>query len=187
MDQTKMTSDINEIKTGKGGIGSNGNRMLSDSEATLTSSTTAGNGNRMVNDSGATPSTQNTGTANRVQPKYGVVDTVQPKYGVVGGTSGPDIDITYNQLEENISTLKTAINNLKSAWSNGANKNIATLNNSWVGPDCSAYTEKLTNMDSKVQGTISALELLCSTYESARDMVKENQKSVLASIESAGK
>ena len=121
------------------------------------------------------------------QPKYGVVQPaygvpipypVQPKYGVFL----PDIDITYSQLEENISTLKKAIANLKDSWSNETKKNIAKLDNSWVGPDCAAYTEKLTKMDSRVQKTISALELLCTTYEKARDMVKDSQNSAVTSI-----
>ena len=118
-----------------------------------------------------------------VQPKYGVVDpgTVQPKYGVVApGVS--DIDITFDQLERNIAILRKAIANLKNSWSNETKKNIAKLDNSWVGPDCAAYTQKLTKMNSKVQNTISALELLCSTYERARDMVIENQRSVTSSI-----
>ena len=120
-----------------------------------------------------------------VQPKYGVlVEEVQPKYGTV--CSGPDINITYGQLEDNIATLKKAITNLKNSWSNETKKNISILDNSWVGSDCSAYTAKLTKMDSKVQGTIDALELLCSTYENARDMVIENQKNVTSSIARLG-
>ena len=114
-----------------------------------------------------------------VQPAYGV-PVVQPKYGVI---YDPTIDITYDQLEENISTLKKSISTLKDAWTNQTKKNIATLDNSWVGPDCAAYTAKLKGMDTKVENTISALELLCSTYEKARDMVSESQKAAVSSIE----
>ena len=115
-----------------------------------------------------------------IQPSYGV-QIVQPKYGVIY-PYGPDIDITYSQLEENISTLKKAIANLKDAWDSQTKQNISKLENSWVGDDCRVYTQKLTKMDTKVQKTISALELLCSTYEKARDMVKENQSSTISSI-----
>ena len=119
-----------------------------------------------------------------LQPAYGVQippTVVQPAYGVqVPG--GQDINITFSQLEENIATLKKAIASLKSSWDGETKKNLSTLDNSWVGQDCAAYTAKLTNMDGKVQNTISALELLCSTYEKARDMVKESQSTTISSI-----
>jgi len=116
-----------------------------------------------------------------VQPKYGVVvePIVQPKYGVV---VQPDIDITYTQIEENIATLKKTINSLKNTWEVESKKNITRLQNSWAGEDCKAYTSKLTKMDTKVSNTISALELLCSTYEQARDMIKETQGKTISAI-----
>lgn len=120
------------------------------------------------------------------QPKYGVVvkpPSLQPAYGVqIVPVAGPDISITFDQLEENIAILKKSIATLKNSWNNETKKNINTLNNSWVGADCASYTSKLTNMDSKVQNTIAALELLCSTYEQARDMVKDNQSKTLSEI-----
>ena len=119
--------------------------------------------------------------------KYGVTigpgdSPVQPAYGVV--VPGTDLFITFDQLEDNIATLKKSINSLRNSWENETKRNISTLDNSWVGPDCASYTSKLTNMDKKVTNTIAALELLCSTYEQARDMVKDNQKKTLSSIES---
>ncbi len=124
-----------------------------------------------------------------VQPKYGVVCPVPhmseqyspPSTSFTSG-SGIDINITYSQLEENINMLKKSISTLKSSWDGETKRNIDTLNNSWVGQDCTAYTSKLMNMDSKVQNTISALELLCSTYEKARDMIRDNQSQVASSI-----
>lgn len=119
------------------------------------------------------------------QPKYGVVvrpPIVQPAYGVQVVHVPQDISITFDQLEENIAILKRSIATLKNSWNNETKRNINTLNNSWVGPDCASYTSKLTNMDSKVQNTIAALELLCSTYEQARDMVKDNQSKTLSEI-----
>ena len=122
------------------------------------------------------------------QPKYGTV-TVQPAYGVPisqpkYGVQLTDINITYSQLEENISTLKKSISTLKSSWDGETKKNLATINNSWAGADCAQYTQKLSKMDTKVQNTIAALELLCSTYEQARDMVKDNQAKTISSIDS---
>ena len=119
-----------------------------------------------------------------IEALYAVKDPVYTSpVGGTGTTGGMDLNITYNQLEENIATLKNSISKLKDSWSNETQKNIATLDNSWVGEDCTAYTSKLTSMDNKVQKTISALELLCSTYEKARDMIKDNQSSVMASID----
>ncbi len=37
-------------------------------------------------------------------------------------------------------------------------------------------------MDGKVQNTINSLELLCSTFEKARDMIKDNQITVSGAI-----
>ncbi len=126
----------------------------------------------------------------KAQPAYGVkptpIWTIQPqvKYGVVspGGGSGTTINMKYEELEENIKTLKSAISTLRDSWTNETKKNLQTLENSWVGADCSAYTSRLSNMDNKVQKTIQALELLCTTYEKARDMVKETQEKALSSI-----
>ena len=95
-----------------------------------------------------------------------------------------DIDITYAQLEENISALKKSISTLKSSWDQDTKRNIDTINNSWAGNDCSAYTTKLSQMDGKVQNTIQALELLCSTYEKARDMIAQSQRNVSGAINS---
>jgi len=125
-----------------------------------------------------------------VQPAYGVVPIVQPAYGTVPIDSQPkygvatvqDINITYNQLEENISVLKNAINTLKDSWDGATKANINTLNNSWVGADCAAYTEKLTSMDNKVHNTIDSLDLLCSTYEKAKQMVQDRQTDVINTI-----
>ena len=122
-----------------------------------------------------------------VQPKYGANPPIQAKYGVVvPPQSGQDLDITYKQLEENIATLKKSIASLKNAWETETKKNLTKLDNSWVGDDCASYTSKLTNMDKKVTNTIAALELLCSTYEQARDMVKESQLKAISKIDSIG-
>ncbi len=95
----------------------------------------------------------------------------------------PDIKITYDQLEENIATLKKAIETLKSSWDGETKRNIDKINSSWAGKDCATYTSKLSNMDGKVQKTIQALELLCSTYEKARDMVASSQKQVTSAVD----
>ena len=92
--------------------------------------------------------------------------------------------VQWYKLEENIATLKKSISTLRNSWDGETKRNISILDNSWVGPDCASYTSKLSSMDKKVANTIAALELLCSTYEQARDMVKENQKKTLSSIES---
>lgn len=114
--------------------------------------------------------------------KYGVIPvTPVPKYGVQGPS---DISITYEQLEQNIANLKQAIASLRESWTNQTKKNLDTLNNSWVGDDCRRYTFKLGKMDKRVNDTISALELLCRTYEQARDMVKDQQMSTISSIAS---
>ena len=119
-----------------------------------------------------------------VEVKYGVnipdPERMEAKYGV--NITNPDINITYNQLEENIAFLKKAISDLKQSWNETTKNNLTTINNSWAGADCAAYTAKLTNMDNKVQKTISSLELLCTTYEKARDMVQEKQNSIISSI-----
>ncbi len=118
------------------------------------------------------------------QPDYGVRVTPiagQPDYGVKP-VARKDIDITYSIIEENIATLKKTINSLKTSWASESKKNISRLQNSWVGADCEAYTKKLSKMDTKVSKTISALELLCSTYEKARDMLKDTQGKTTSAI-----
>ncbi len=119
-----------------------------------------------------------------IQEKYGVIISptpIQLKYGPMP-SPGADIDITYSKIEENISTLKKTINSLKTSWASESKKNISRLQNSWVGADCEAYTKKLSKMDTKVSKTISALELLCSTYEQARDMLKDTQGKTTSAI-----
>ena len=125
-----------------------------------------------------------------VQAAYGVIPPVvasepevQPAYGVVTPVIGTDINISYEELEECISRLKKTINTLKSSWTNGSKKQIARIKQSWVGADCEAYTKKLENMDTKVNNSISALELLCETYEKAKDLIADNQKSTTAAID----
>ncbi len=120
----------------------------------------------------------------QIQEKYGVIISptpIQLKYGPMP-SPGADIDITYSKIEENISTLKKTINSLKTSWESESKKNISRLQNSWVGADCDEYTKKLSKMDTKVSKTISALELLCSTYEQARDMLKDTQGKTTSAI-----
>ena len=115
------------------------------------------------------------------QPAYGVqpVPISQPAYGVP--FVGPDINLSYEQLEENIATLETSVSTLKKSWDGETKKAIQTLENSWAGKDCAEYTKKLSGMDKSVQNTIAALELLLTAYKSARDMVSASQaKSVTA-------
>ena len=90
--------------------------------------------------------------------------------------------VSLTQIEETITKLKKTISTLKSSWDGETKSNLSTLDNSWVGKDCEQYTSKLTSMDKKVQNTIAALELLCSTYEQTRDMVKKNQTQTISYI-----
>ena len=115
--------------------------------------------------------------AKKIAPLYGT----QPK-PVTHASPTADINITYEQLQENISALKKSISTLKSSWDQETKRNIDTINNSWAGNDCSAYTTKLSQMDGKVQNTIQALELLCSTYEKARDMIAQSQRNVSGAV-----
>ena len=117
-----------------------------------------------------------------IQPAYGVqlpIGTIQPAYGVI---AYPGINISISQIEENIATLKKSISNLRSSWDGETKKDINILDNSWVGEDCKQYTQRLTKMDTKVQNTIAALELLCKTYEQVRDLVKDNQNKSLNAV-----
>ncbi|MBR2827839.1 MAG: hypothetical protein IKE70_01225 [Bacilli bacterium] len=96
--------------------------------------------------------------------------------------SSVDVNVTYSQMEEMINNLKKSVALLKYSWDGQIKSCINRLNASWVGNDCKEYSEKLTNMNTKVHNTISALELLCSTYEQARDVIKETQNTAMTSI-----
>ena len=127
------------------------------------------------------------------QAKYGVhIVDAQPAYGAQvpyipqpqSPVTTPDLNITYSQLEENIASLNKAISTLTQSWDVQTKKNIDTLNNSWVGADCEAYTKKVLSMDKRVKNAITALKLLRDTYVKAKDMVSETQTSTLKSINS---
>ena len=115
-----------------------------------------------------------------IQEKYGPAP-VQLKYGPAPSSS-VDINMTYSGIEEIIATLKKTINSLKSSWESESKTNITKLQNSWAGKDCEAYTSKIMKMDTKVSNTIAALELLCSTYEQTRDMMKATQSKTTSAI-----
>ena len=102
-----------------------------------------------------------------------------------GGTSaasGVDINISYNELESNLSRLKSGLNNLKSNWEGVIQTNIAKLEQSWIGDDCSAYITKLKESDTKVKKSIEAIQLLITTYTQALEVIKANQASVTNTI-----
>lgn len=131
------------------------------------------------------------------QTKYGVpipsVGSTQTKYGVpiptgaggsqTGSSVSGDINVSFSQLESNISTLKETISSLRSSWDDGVKKNLDSISDSWVGADCEAYLAKLSKMDNKVHGTVSALELLCNAYERTRDILKDNQADLVSTID----
>ena len=117
-----------------------------------------------------------------IQPAYGVIvnPPIQAKYGPISTTG--DINISYQQLEENIATLKSAIQQLKDSWNTETKNNINKIKNSWAGEDCKAYIDRLNTMDMSVQRSISALELLCNTYEKARNMISDTVKKSSSAI-----
>lgn len=93
-----------------------------------------------------------------------------------------DIDITYSELENNIATLKAAVNTIRTNW-NGVNKtNINKLSGSWAGDDCAAYIKKVQDMDGQVNNAVDALNLLIETYEKARDQISEQQSKITSKI-----
>jgi len=124
------------------------------------------------------------GTVPISQPVYQTVPISQPKYGTscTTTTTYTDLNITYAQVQDNISKLKKAVSSLRSTWDEETKHNLTMINSSWAGDDCSAYTQKILKMDSKVQNTISALDLLRSTYEQAISQVQQSQQSSLSSI-----
>ena len=141
-----------------------------------------GAGDRMIALYGTpsvSPTTPGTGADDRMIALYGT-PSVSPSTPI----SNPSINITYNELEQNISTLKSTISTLKSTWDQEIKNNLNTISGSWAGKDCEVYTSKLSNMDGRVQNTIQSLELLCSTYEKARDMVSSSQTQAKSDIES---
>ena len=93
-----------------------------------------------------------------------------------------DLNITYSELEANIETIKKVVAQLKSAWETETKKNLTKLENSWVGNDCKEYITKLNRMDKKMENTIAALELLGTTYEQAKDIIKQNQSQAMSQI-----
>ena len=100
----------------------------------------------------------------------------------VNETAKPDISISYDQINENITVLKKVITTLRTSWNKDTKNSIEVLKESWVGKDCMEYIVKLLEMDKSVQNTILALELLCSTYEKAREMVLDNQSATSTAI-----
>ena len=97
-------------------------------------------------------------------------------------SSAYDIDISYDELESNIALLKEATKTLSSNWSQIINTNIATIKNSWAGADCETYINKVTNLDSKVQNAMAALELMTSTYEQAKNLMQEEQSKITSTL-----
>lgn len=93
-----------------------------------------------------------------------------------------DLNITYSELEANIETIKKVVAQLKNAWETETKNNLTKLENSWVGNDCKEYITKLNKMDKKMENTIAALELLGTTYEQAKDIIKQNQAQAMNQI-----
>ena len=94
----------------------------------------------------------------------------------------PDINISFDQISENVAILRKAIDTLKNSWNKETKNNINKLNSSWVGSDCAEFIDKLLEMDKPIQNTIAALELLCSTYEKAKEMIQDNQSGTASAI-----
>ncbi len=116
------------------------------------------------------------------QPAYGVQPPVSvPAYGVML----PDLNISVEEMKENIATLDSAIKTLNNSWGKETASLAKQLSDSWAGKDCAEYIEKLTKMDKKVDNTIKALELLKKTYQKALDLVLEKQKSSVTVIVNA--
>ncbi len=124
-----------------------------------------------------------TGYERVVTGPYVEIGSVVSLYGVSPiSPIGVDIDISLEELESNIKTLKEAVNTIETNWSGVINTNVKKLTNAWVGNDCAVYTRKLKNMDVKVSNSIKALNLLIQTYQKARDQIVEKQKTIASKI-----
>ena len=77
------------------------------------------------------------------------------------------IDISANDLD----TLYRAIK-----------AQIDAINNSWVGPDATAYIEKINKLDPKIDAAIAALRKISTTYKTALDEIENNQQNIKNSI-----
>ena len=113
---------------------------------------------------------------------YGVRPPVTPITPPTIHDPSIDIDISYSELESNISILKGAVKTIQSNWDGVMKNNINKLSNSWAGDDCSAYIEKVKKMDTQVSNSVEALNLLIDTYQKAKDEIASQQNKITSKI-----
>ena len=184
--ENQMKSAIDsQLATTQQGIDDYANNLytqLGIDPATLTSTTTSTTSTRPPS---STTSTTTTTTTIPTTPTSTSTSTKTPTTTTTTTsttTSGPDINISFAQVEAIVTQLQKGLNSLKSNWTGVTNTNISKLEASWVGKDCQAYIEKVKNMDKKVNNTIAAIELLIKTYNTAINQIKQSQATVASTI-----
>ena len=59
---------------------------------------------------------------------------------------------------------------------------IAAISDSWIGPDATAYVEKIKELDPKIDAAISALRKISKTYEQALNEIQDNQNKIKSEL-----
>ena len=99
------------------------------------------------------------------------------------GSNSIDIDITYNEIENIVKSLKKSIDELKSNWESVINTDIGKLQGTWIGQDCATYIDKVLKMKTKVNNALDALKVLSETYEKSAEQIKLKQNEIAKSLE----
>ena len=98
------------------------------------------------------------------------------------GTNSVIIKLDAGELNTRKTELKTATNELIKAWNDIKSNQIPAIEQSWIGTDSKAYTNKVTAQDPKLQAAFQALELLTNTFDKASNELQQTQSEVVKGI-----
>ncbi len=93
--------------------------------------------------------------------------------------NGTNIIYSAEELVANQNSLDAISSEIKSSWDSIKNTELVNIQNSWAGNDAQAYIDKINQLDSRIEDSIKAINLLSRTFDLAATTLQETQENTI--------
>ena len=98
------------------------------------------------------------------------------------GINDTNIIYSADELLANQNSLDAISSEIRSFWDSIKNTELVDIQNSWAGNDAKAYIDNINQLDSKIENSIKAINLLSRTFNLAASTLQETQENSIKMI-----
>ena len=131
----------------------------------------------------ATNAVEKTATPEATSAVSKAVATTASATPVATSTSTGDVNmrVSIEGIAQHKAKIDSSANSLDTLY-RAIMAQIAAISDSWIGPDATAYVEKIKELDPKIDAAISALRKISKTYEQALNEIQDNQNKIKSEL-----